>query len=104
MFKNVRPWQSFQRASEAPNLPNTPFRFVCYFVNQFRWWYVAMVVSEILHATCGIMLPYAIGEIIRTVTVAHTNSGEIFATVKQPLTFWYLTGVVLLRTVLMIIC
>ncbi|MBA4445915.1 ABC transporter ATP-binding protein [Cylindrospermopsis raciborskii CS-506_D] len=88
MFKNVRPWQSFQRASEAPNLPNTPFRFVCYFVNQFRWWYVAMVVSEILHATCGIMLPYAIGEIIRTVTVAHTNSGEIFAAIKQPLTLF----------------
>ncbi|QNP28370.1 ABC transporter ATP-binding protein [Cylindrospermopsis curvispora] len=88
MFKNVRPWQSFQRASEAPNLPNTPFRFVCYFVNQFRWWYVAMVVSEILHATCGIMLPYAIGEIIRTVTVAHTNSGEIFGAIKQPLTLF----------------
>jgi len=50
------------------------------------------------------MLPYAIGEIIRSVTVAHTNSGEIFATVKQPLTFWYLTGVVLLRTALIIIC
>jgi ATP-binding cassette subfamily B protein len=77
--------RSFQRDPYAPDLPNTPFKFVCYFVNQFRWWYVAMVISEILHATCGIMLPYAIGEIIRSVTTNHTNNGEILNAIKQPL-------------------
>lgn len=80
-----RPRGSVQRDSYAPNLPNTPFRFVCYFVNQFRWWYVAIVISEVLHATCGIMLPYAIGEIIRSVTTAHTFHGQIFNVIKQPL-------------------
>ncbi|MBD2502375.1 ABC transporter ATP-binding protein [Anabaena azotica] len=84
MLKKVR-LSKFQRAASAPNLPNTPFRFVCYFVNQFRWWYLVMVILEALHATCGIMLPYAIGEIIRSVTRASGNSKLIFDTISQPL-------------------
>ena len=84
MLKKVR-LSKFQRAASAPNLPNTPFRFVCYFVNQFRWWYLAMVIMEALHATCGIMLPYAIGEIIRSVTRSTGNSKLIFDTISQPL-------------------
>jgi ATP-binding cassette subfamily B protein len=84
MLKKVR-LSKFQRAASAPNLPNTPFRFVCYFVNQFRWWYLAMVILEALHATCGIMLPYAIGEIIRSVTRSSGNSKLIFDTISQPL-------------------
>lgn len=85
MTKKVRISKSFQRAANAPNLPNTPFRFICYFVNQFRWWYLAMVISEALHATCGIMLPYAIGEIIRSVTRSTVDSKQIFDVVSQPL-------------------
>ncbi|MEJ1929350.1 ABC transporter ATP-binding protein [Nostoc sp. NIES-2111] len=85
MLKKVRLSKSFQRAASAPNLPNTPFRFVCYFVNQFRWWYLAMVVFEAIHATCGIMLPYAIGEIIRSVTRSTGDNKLIFDTVSQPL-------------------
>ncbi|MCF4968550.1 ABC transporter ATP-binding protein [Nostoc sp. CMAA1605] len=85
MTKKVRISKSFQRAANAPDLPDTPFRFICYFVNQFRWWYLAMVISEILHATCGIMLPYAIGEIIRSVTRSPGNNQQIFAAINQPL-------------------
>ncbi|MFM7365149.1 MAG: ABC transporter ATP-binding protein, partial [Cuspidothrix sp.] len=59
--------------------------FICYFVNQFRWWYVAIVLLEIAHATCGIMLPYAIGEMIRSVTRSTGDSKLIFDTLKQPL-------------------
>ncbi len=77
--------KSFQRAPNAPELPNTPFLFICYFVNQFRWWYVLMVSLEIIHATCGIMLPYAIGEIIRSVTRSTGDSKLIFDTLQQPL-------------------
>src|SRR6476469_3525275 len=77
--------KQFQRAAEAPHLPTNPFRFICYFVNQFRWWYVAMVLLEILHATCGIMLPNAIGEIIRSVTRSTGDTKLIFDTVSQPL-------------------
>ncbi|MEH2080566.1 MAG: ABC transporter ATP-binding protein [Nostoc sp.] len=85
MTKKTRQSKSFQRAGDAPDLPSTPFRFICYFVNQFRWWYVLAVILEIIHATCGIMLPYAIGEIIRGVTRSTGDSKPIFDAMKQPL-------------------
>ncbi|MGJ5630168.1 ABC transporter ATP-binding protein [Nostoc sp. CALU 1950] len=85
MKKKSKQSKSFQRAADAPNLPATTFRFICYFVNQFRWWYVAMVILEVIHATCGIMLPYAIGEIIRGVTRSPGDSKQIFDAVSQPL-------------------
>ncbi|MFW9264417.1 ABC transporter ATP-binding protein [Nostoc sp. CALU 546] len=85
MKKKSKQSKSFQRAADAPNLPATTFRFICYFVNQFRWWYVAMVILEVIHATCGIMLPYAIGEIIRGVTRSPGESKQIFDAVSQPL-------------------
>ena len=85
MIRKVRLSKSFQRAASAPNLPNTPFRFICYFVNQFRWWYLVMVILEALHATCGIMLPYAIGEIIRSVTRSTVDNKQIFDVIRQPL-------------------
>lgn len=85
MAKKSRKFQSFQRAADAPPLPETTFRFICYFVNQFRWWYVAMVILEVIHATCGIMLPYAIGEIIRSVTRSPGDSKPILDAMSQPL-------------------
>jgi ATP-binding cassette subfamily B protein len=86
MMKKIRLSKSFQRAPNAPELPDTPFLFICYFVNQFRWWYVLMVVLEIAHATCGIMLPYAIGEMIRSVTRHSTGDSKlIFDILRQPL-------------------
>ncbi|MGB3421132.1 MAG: ABC transporter ATP-binding protein [Dolichospermum sp.] len=86
MTKKIRLSKSFQRAPNAPELPDTPFLFICYFVNQFRWWYVLMVLLEIAHATCGIMLPYAIGEMIRSVTRHSTGDSKlIFDILRQPL-------------------
>ncbi|WP_341530438.1 ABC transporter ATP-binding protein [Nostoc sp. UHCC 0302] len=85
MTKKLRLSKSFQRAANAPNLPDTTFRFICYFVNQFRWWYLLMVILEALHATSGIMLPYAIGEIIRSVTRSTGNNKHIFDAISQPL-------------------
>ncbi|MEH2178477.1 ABC transporter ATP-binding protein [Nostoc sp.] len=85
MTKKTRQSKYFQRAADAPDLPSTPFRFICYFVNQFRWWYVLAVILEIIHATCGIMLPYAIGEIVRGVTRSTGDSKPIFDAMRQPL-------------------
>ncbi|MCC5642997.1 ABC transporter ATP-binding protein/permease [Nostoc sp. CHAB 5824] len=85
MTKKSRQSKSFQRAADAPALPATPFSFICYFVNQFCWWYIAIVILEVIHATCGIMLPYAIGEIIRNVTKSTVDSKHIFDVVRQPL-------------------
>ncbi|MCC5667942.1 ABC transporter ATP-binding protein/permease [Nostoc sp. CHAB 5784] len=85
MTKKSRKSQYFQRAADAPNLPDSPFRFICHFVSHFRWWYVTMVILEVIHATCGIMLPYAIGEIIRGVTRRAGDSKLIFDAMSQPL-------------------
>lgn len=85
MTKKSRKSQYFQRAADAPNLPDTTFRFICYFVSHFRWWYVTMVILEVIHATCGIMLPYAIGEIIRGVTRRAGDSKLIIDAMSQPL-------------------
>ncbi|MBN3894598.1 MAG: ABC transporter ATP-binding protein [Nostoc sp. NOS(2021)] len=85
MTKKSRKSQYFQRAADAPNLPDTTFRFIYHFVSDFRWWYVIAVILEVIHATCGIMLPYAIGEIIRSVTRSPGASKSIFDAVSQPL-------------------
>ncbi|AUB41893.1 ABCB-BAC, ATP-binding cassette, subfamily B, bacterial [Nostoc flagelliforme CCNUN1] len=44
-----------------------------------------MVILEVIHATCGIMLPYAIGEIIRGVTRRAGDSKLILDAMSQPL-------------------
>jgi ATP-binding cassette subfamily B protein len=85
MINKVTPAKSFQRAPHAPNLPHTPLAFIWHFVSHFRWWYVAMIILEVIHATCGIMLPYAIGQIIRSVTGSHGDSKHIFETIHQPM-------------------
>ena len=75
---------NWQKAADAPNLPNTPFRFVCHFVNQFRWLYVVMISLEALHAICGIMLPYEIGEIMRGVTRATSQNTAVLEAMWSP--------------------
>jgi ATP-binding cassette subfamily B protein len=75
---------NWQKAADAPNLPNNPFRFVCHFVNQFRWLYVVMISLEALHAICGIMLPYAIGEIMRGVTRATSQNTAVLEAMWSP--------------------
>lgn len=84
-IKKSRSSKLFQRAAEVPALPATPFEFICYFVNHFRWWYITIVILEVLHATCGIMLPYAIGEIIRSVTRSTVDTKPMLNTMSQPL-------------------
>lgn len=39
---------------------------------------------EALHATCGIMLPYAVGEIIRSMTKSTGDSKPILDAISQP--------------------
>jgi ATP-binding cassette, subfamily B, bacterial len=76
---------TIQRAPGAPPLPGTPFHFVSYFVRQFRWWYVLLVVLETVNSTCGILIPYATGQIIKAVTTAHEQSLSLVAHLSGPL-------------------
>src|SRR5579862_6055479 len=65
---------AFQRAPGAPPLPATPLRFIAYFVGRYRWWYLAMVLLEGINSTCGILIPYATGRIIKAVTQAQGHA------------------------------
>jgi ATP-binding cassette subfamily B protein len=79
---------AFQRAPGAPPLPHTPFRFLCYFIGKFRWWYSAMFALEAANSTCTILIPYATGQIIRVVTQAHGQSPALLASLHGPLTLF----------------
>src|SRR5882757_4912219 len=73
------------RAPAAPPLPATPFRFVGYFIRQYRWWYLAMIVLETINSTCGILIPYATGQIIKAVTQAREQSLSLVEHMQGPL-------------------
>jgi ATP-binding cassette subfamily B protein len=77
--------QHFPRAPGTPALPHKPFRFICYFIAKFRWWYVTMLLLEAANAACGIMVPYALGTIIKTVTGTHDHSKALIASLHAPL-------------------
>jgi ATP-binding cassette subfamily B protein len=80
----------FQRAPGAPPLPETPLRFICHFVARYRWWYLAMMVFETINSTCGILIPYATGQVIKGVTAAHGHSFALVRSLQGPL--WLFIG------------
>ena len=73
------------RAPAAPALPATPFRFVLYFAAQYRGWYLLMILLETINSTCGILIPYATGQIIKAVTQAHAQSLSLVEHMQGPL-------------------
>ena len=81
----MKPEPTFTRAPGAPALPATPLRFVGYFVREFRWWYLAMIVFETVNSTCGILIPYAMGRIIRAVTGGHAGGPMLQGPLLHPL-------------------
>src|SRR3569833_2058719 len=78
------------RAPAAPALPATPFRFVLYFARQYRGWYLLMIALETINSTCGILIPYATGQLIKAVTTAHEHSLSLVEHLKGPL--WLFIG------------
>jgi ATP-binding cassette subfamily B protein len=80
--------EEFQRAPGSPALPDTPFRFICYFIARYRWWYLAMVAFESINSTCGILIPYATGRIIKGVTQAHAHSMALVESLRGPVWFF----------------
>jgi ATP-binding cassette, subfamily B, bacterial len=78
---------SFRRAPEAPPLPDTPWRFIVYFVGRYRWWYLLMLVLESCNSACGILVPYATGRIVKAATLAHAAPGVLAAFYRPVLLF-----------------
>jgi len=79
----------FQRAPEAPILPATPIKFIGYFLVKNRWWYLSILVLETLQASCGIAIPYAVGEIIRGVTTASQQSLSLIDSLQYALWLFF---------------
>jgi ATP-binding cassette subfamily B protein len=76
---------AFRRAPEAPPLPATPVAFIRYFIGKYRWWYLAMIVLETLNSTCGILIPYATGQVVKAVTQTHLHTGALGASLLHAL-------------------
>ncbi|PRB80026.1 ABC transporter ATP-binding protein [Pseudomonas sp. MYb185] len=76
---------AFMRAPGSPSLPSTPFRFILYFVARYRWWYAAMVLFETLNASCGILIPYALSRIIRSVLGAEDQTLDLIVVLTLPI-------------------
>ncbi|MBB5190758.1 ATP-binding cassette subfamily B protein [Silvimonas terrae] len=80
--------QTLRRAAGTPTLPDTPLRFVLYFVAQYRWRYLSMLLFETANASCGILIPYALGRIIKAVTLAHGATSTTLGQLSGPIALY----------------
>ena len=72
-------------AEGAPPLSASPWRFALYFYLKARYALLGIMVFETAQATCAILLPYAIKEIIDAVTKANETGADIFTTTQDAL-------------------
>ena len=75
---------------EAPELPDTPFRFCLHYARIYVLFVYAMIVLEAGQAACSILLPYAIKQIMDAVAAAQTQVMPVWDLVAGP--FWLFAG------------
>ncbi|MDD1607644.1 MAG: ABC transporter ATP-binding protein/permease [Methylococcaceae bacterium] len=73
----------FQRAKDAPSLPNSTVKFILYCLARFRGWIMLMMLLEIGQATGSILVPYAIKAIMDG--VAHLSGTNVLESLREPL-------------------
>jgi len=69
---------TFSIADKAPDLPRTPWRFALHFYRKIRFALIAIFIFETGQASCTIMLPYAIKQIIDAVTLANETGVDVY--------------------------
>jgi ATP-binding cassette subfamily B protein len=79
----------FQRAPGSPALPATTPGFLWYFVRQAPLVYVGAFVFTTLGTGSGIMLPWALGKIVRSVVASHGVRAETLASLDVPLKIFF---------------
>jgi ATP-binding cassette subfamily B protein len=81
----------------APDLPGTPAAFCRHFYRAYVWWFSAVFIFEMGQASCTILLPYAIKQIMDGVAVAQDSGISVWDEVRGPfwLFAWLNLGVVL---------
>jgi len=81
---------TFIIAEKAPNLPSTPWRFALHFYQKIQIALAAIFVFEAAQASCTIMLPYAVKQIIDAVTLANKTGADIFDASYDAMVFFAL--------------
>lgn len=74
-----------RRAPGTPALPRTPVRFILHFVRRYRGWYLLMVLLETANATCGILIPYALGQILKGVSGSTGSAPDVVEALQGPI-------------------
>ncbi len=72
-------------AAKAPQLPSTPFKFCIRYLKYYRWTFFLMIILEAGQAACGILLPYAIKQIMDAVAKAHAQTLPVWEQLENPL-------------------
>ena len=76
---------TFTIADDAPPLSRSPWRFVLHFYLKARIALIAIFLFEAGQAACTILLPYALKEIIDSVTLANDTGAPVFTTAQNAL-------------------
>jgi len=84
---------SFSIADKAPDLPRTPWRFALHFYRKIRFALIAIFMFEAGQASCSIMLPYAVKEIIDAVTLANDTGSDVFESAYEGMVFFALLNI-----------
>lgn len=73
-------------------LPRDPLRFVFAVARgRYRWWIVLLLLGEAINASCGILLPFALGRILTKVTTAPgSDSTATLVSLRGPLVLFAL--------------
>ena len=79
MAKNT----DFQRAPDAPSLPTGTIRFILHCLARFKGWIILMLLMETGQAAGGILVPYAIKEIMDA--VVQGEGTPLLENLREPL-------------------
>lgn len=79
-FQPVEP-----RSPGSPALPASTPGFLWYFVRQQPGWYASAIALTTLGTGSGILLPWALGKIVRAVAGSHSDPQAVIASLSGPL-------------------
>lgn len=66
------------------HLPSTPFHFVRFFVNNYRGWYLTILLLQIAAVICTLLVPWGLGQITRLVST-QLNYANAWEALSLPL-------------------
>jgi ATP-binding cassette, subfamily B, bacterial len=74
---------------EPARLPRSAWQLVWNVASgRYRFILFGLVLSEAIHSTCGILLPYALSRILSRVTTSHGDGAIVFQSLRGPLIFF----------------